>query len=500
MKNIHALLLFATFGLLFSASGIAQNSDSVKAYILEFIEPEVNIVVSYGSPDIIPQYVKQEPQNEKTEAFIEKIKKEYETTKNPMNLLQIGQTYIRMNQREKATHWMYRAESELEMAIEMHPDSIELVESAVLLYMELGNFDKAIESTEKVYEHYQSSDPLFMKALLCSFSGQFEKGLETSIKAMKLFPEEGKWFIARILNESQLKMQKLDFGSDEYGLSENRIDRSYLAEAYKKYPNSTEIELMSVFGDFLLFAYDELYPNMFKRFATMDDFENFTFGFDEDISAQLDDFHARVTKLSKKKEYKNWHPIHYTLGTIHLFKSEYKKAIPYFEKAINLMKPHYRNSDNNVNNSYNNLISIYTILEDYESAEKLTIQRATEEINIDPQADHYISMALYRIIDNDKHAGLKLLDQAIGIDSTAIDAYTYKAFVAMLNNELDEALVLLEVPQSVNPDDLLSYKAIIFYSLLTKNRSFTEDLINRLEAYDSTDRFIKEARRLLKTE
>ena len=100
MKPTTSILLLFSLLIVNVTTSLAQNQDSIKAYIREFIEPEVNYSVMYSTGCFSLEYVEHLPLNEKSEEFIENQKKEYETTKDPMALFLIGQTYRRMNQKK----------------------------------------------------------------------------------------------------------------------------------------------------------------------------------------------------------------------------------------------------------------------------------------------------------------------------------------------------------------------------------------------------------------
>ncbi|MFK7786409.1 MAG: tetratricopeptide repeat protein [Crocinitomicaceae bacterium] len=494
----YSLAFLALVGV--NSTSLAQNEDSVKAYILEFIEPDVNFSLSYGTGSLSLKYEEQSPLTPPTEEFIEEQKKEYESTKDPMNLYAIGQTYRRMNRRKEAAIWQEKALSEIEAVMGRYPDSIELVESAFLIYLEMGQSDLAVIAAKMVSDHYDNSQSLFAESLSYTYTQEFDKGLATSELGLMNYPGEARWYLLRIIHEFAKKMQVFGFGSEAFSAPENSIDRSFLDEAFLKYPDSTQVELVAALGNFFLFAYEEVLPQFYDDVADFGEIEGFSFDLNSEVNKKLDVHLERIIQLSKRKEFKNWHSIHYTLGVIHLLKSDYKKSIKHCEKAIALMAPKYRQGQDNAYSYYDNLITCHRILGDVEAAEKCVIARATEEVNLDPLPQYQIERAMYRAMDKDFEEAIQLLDKTIALDSSAIDAYTNKALLMMHAGKNDEVTKILDIAQTVNPNDIFLFKSVILYNLLNKSKALADNQINQLEAYDATDGFIEEARNLLKTE
>lgn len=492
-------LLFYFSALLFSGTSFSQNSDSVKAYILEFIDPEASFSVTYGTESMSLKYEERKPLTPKTQEFIDETLQDYEETNDPLLLYTIGQTYRRMNQRKEGEKWIERATLETETLMGTYPDSIELVEKAMIIYIDNNQPDLAALAAKMISDHYQNSKSLFSEAMTHTFSGDYNAGLALSEKGLVLYPDESKWYMARIIYEFTKKMNIYGFNTEGFNAKENRIDRSFLDEGLAQYPQSSEIQLVSALGNFFLFAYEEVLPKFYEQLSGDIKIEGFDFELSQALDEKMEVHFKRITELSNKKELKKWHTIKYTLGVIHMLRSNTHKAIQYFEEAIDLMKPKYRSSQDNVYHYYDNLILCHRILGDRTSAEKCAIARATEEINLDPLPQYYIEMALYRVVDEDYKAAHKLLDEAIGLDSTAVSAYSNKAMAFMLTDELDQADNYLRKAQMMDENDLVTFKATILFNLLKQETANAVQQIDHLEAYDNTDFFIKDVRRLLKT-
>lgn len=492
-------LLFSLL-LISSSTSLAQNVDSVKAYILESIKPEVNFSLEYNTGSLSLEYIEQDPLTPPTEEFIDESKKEYERTGDPMTLYLIGQTYKRLNRRRESKEWIEKALMETESLMEKYPDSIELVETAFLIYLDNNQPKLACLAAKMVSDHYQNSSSLLSETMSYTFTGQNDEGVKLANKGLELYPHEAKWYLIRMLHEISKKMTMFGFGSEEFVAEENRIDRSFLNDGIAKYPDSLEIQLTSVLCNFFLFAYEDVLPSFYNQLSGIANIEGFEFELEKSQDDKLETYFQRVTKLSKKRAFKNWHSLLYTLGTIQMLRSEPKKAITYFEKAIKLMKPKYRHGQDNVYHYYTNLIACHRILGDTVSAENCVIRRATEEINMDPLPIYYVEMALYRVIDKDYETAMDILNQTIAMDSSFIDAYTNKALLFMVDDKMDEAISCLQSGGAIDPNDVYAFKAIILFNILKKESTTALMQINQLEAYDPTDSFIEDARGLLETE
>ena len=499
MKHLHFLLFSLSIILFPSSSLIAQNADSVRAYMLEFIDPGVNVSIMYGTGSLSLEYIEQAPLAPATIGSIEEQKREYERTNDPLALYQIAQTYRRMNLHSESEQWTQRALDEIESLMEKYPDSIELIETAFLVYIDTGQPDIAAIAAKMISDHYQNSDKLFAEALAYTFTGQHTEGIAVCNRGLLLYPGEARWYLTRIVHDFTQKMSMFGFGTPEYNAKENRLDRTFLTEGFGNFPDSLEVELVSVLGDFFLFAYEEIMPTFYEQLSDNEEVEGFEFALGKSLNEKLDVYLQKVTKMSKRKAFKNWHAIHYTLGVMQMFRSELEKAVEHFEKAISLMKPKYRQGQDNVYHYYDNLMTCYRIMGDMTSAERCAVAKATEEINIDPVPDYYIEMALYRAMNKDFDAAISILDKTIAIDSSAINAFTKKAILLMISGKTDQAESSLSSALSINPDDLGVFKAIVFFNLLKKD-SVVENQINHLEAYDPTDTFIQDVRHLMKTE
>lgn len=500
MIHRHLLLFSLSVLLLSSGTSIAQNQDSIKAYILELVQPDPNFSLTYSTGSISLEYTERDPIGPLTEEYIDEKKKEYESTGNPMDLYLIGQTYKRMNRRGESEEWIERALLEVEDLMGKYPDSIELVETASLIYFDNGQHDLACLATKMISDHYQNSKSLFTEAMAYMFTNQYDDGIAVSNKGMLLYPDEADWYFARMIHEFFKKTKLFRVDSEEFSAEENWIDRSFLEEGLSSYPDSLDIQLIHALGNFFLFAYDELIPRFSRQISEFEEVEGFKFDLGNSLEKKLEVHFEEVTKLSKRKAFKNWHSIHYTLGTMYILQGKYEKAIVHLEKAISLMKPKYRSSHDNVYHHYDNLIMCHRILGDVNSAEKCAKRRATEEINMDPVPAYYLEMALYRALDKDYVSSLEILDQTIGIDSLSVDAYSNKALILMYSGETDEALDFLSKAEAINPNDIPTFQAIILYYLMKKDLATAAELINRLEAYFPEDDFVKDARRLSKTE
>lgn len=499
--NRRHYLLFSLSLLLFSPESLfAQNPDSVKAYILGLAEPEVTFSLMYGTGSLSMEYIEQPLLTPLTEEYIDERMKEYELTGDPISLLTIAQTYKRMNRHSEGEKWMERAILETEELMWKYPDSIEFVETASLLYLDNNQPDLASLTAKMISDHNQDEISLFAETMMYTFTGQYDLGIELSNKGLTLYPEEAKWYLIRMIHEFSKKMAAFNFGSEEFVAEENRIDRSFLNKGAANYPDNEKVQLAAVLCNFFLFAYEEVLPTFYEQLGNCDDIETFKFKIESSLDDKLEVHFQKVIKLSKQKAFKNWHSVHYTLGTIHMLRSETEKAIVYYEEAIDLMKPKYRHGQDNVYQYYDNLVTCYRMLGDTASAEKCAIIRATEEINLDPLPADYLNMALYRVMDKDFKAAIALLDQAIAIDSSAVDSYSTKALLLMLDDELHEALSLLKLAESIQPNNLRTVRAVILFRLLKKESAAALQLIGQLEAYDPTDFFIEDARRLLETE
>lgn len=475
------------FLLLLPMAAIAQNEDSLDAYVRDFMKPEISLSIVYNSDNFDLTYEKQTPLSLATEEFIKEQKEQYEKTKNPSCLMIIGQTYKRMNMRTIGRTWMEQAEKEVEAAIATYPDSSKLHETSMLIYMELERYEKFTKAAQEIVRlHPDSESSIFSEAMTYMFN-DVRTGLEKSRKGIEKYPGHVKWYVAQLLFEIRYQVHQYGFGTEE--AKNHPIDPIFLLDAKKSYPDSTKIEFAAEVGQFFIFAYQELLPEIYSDVPDFDEIEGFQFAFSPEIQKKLDVFQLQMEAFLKRKEFKNWHTLHYTLGSIYLLQSDYSKAQKFLEQAIKLKKPEYRSSQDNVYAYYDNLIACCHLLGDLKSAEKWSKVRATSEVNMDPSAQHYTNLALYHIQRNDMEKGKELLESAITMDSLTIDAYTYMALILMLDDQMEEAGEYLSQAQSINMDDLTAFKATILFSLYMKSTSTAKDLVDMILAYDETDPF-----------
>ena len=228
---------------------------------------------------------------------------------------------------------------------------------------------------------------------------------------------------------------------------EDIIYFSALEAACKKYPDN--------FGLTLIYK-------MFQQFTlTMkiisEDYALTTY--DRDQILQMDVFFQAALK---RNDFSNKAPIYKALGNLHFIAGDYKKAVPYLNKAIELKSNSVNTVFSNAGGLYDQLTATYLKMGDTLSAQKLQEKRIVKKPEIDPKAKDYSDMARYYFYYKKYDFAKEYCNKALAIDSTCADAYMGLAALALIKEDGDAAINICmnTVKLTTEYDDLFTQTAI----------------------------------------
>lgn len=360
--------------------------------------------------------------------------------------------YKKINKRKEATHYFNICLDLLHTRLDKTPSDMETYLSLAMVYTQMDDYYKALDSFEKYYQQYPQSDTLKGLQAMCfiatnNTTKMYEYGINTIIK----YPESALSYIC--INMAVLRDSLSKLGFPVINAANKKLEEiiyySSLDAACKKYPNNFELKLL----------YEMFQQLTLVIKVTSEEFKPTLY--DKQQVAQMKLFFETALK---RNDFPNQSTFYKSLANLYLIDGDYKKSIPYFQKAIELKLNATNNSLSNAGGLYDQLTSAYILMGDTLGAQKVQQDRIAKQPEVDLKAKDYSDMARYYFYYKKYDLAKEYCNKALAIDTLCADAYSGLAAVALIKGNNDAAYIFCVTAVKINTDneDLFTQSAIIW--------------------------------------
>ena len=485
MKDISTAvfsLVFPLYLLLVVIVAPAQDTAKIKEFVVKQFDPSANLGINYNSAIFKKEPVKKAPKDARTFEQVKVLLDSLEVDKSNELLARIGNLYMRLNRPTLGKHYLEKARLGMKKEWQLHPENDSVMAAYLVLNLGMGNLAKCLEINKQQLVSLPNDTSLkITRAFLLVLSGQLDEAVVFSDSVLQWYPEIPEAYLYRtmalIYHEISNLQKKQNLGEMQKEFESFSTDFSFLTQAKEKFPDNAALQVSILSNRLLILFYEKLLPYLFKSNTNL---KGFRFKNSTADLKQLNEMEKEFKQLKDNPAFRNPYVIYYSLGVIYLVKNDFKNARHYFQRAIDVKPLEYRDSQDNVESCYDNLIAMHLINDDKEAAAKCIRLKITDQAAFDPKAKDYVELSNIEAYQGNYSMAKTLLDTALLLDSASFEAYVNLADLALLKGNYKEAEMHLNTAYAINADYPGLYYSMIFHSLLTGDKSMAAYLVRRL--------------------
>ncbi len=490
-----SILIFAVSVLHFVSMG--QDTEGIKSFLLEQFEPYANLELKFSTDDLSKKMSRGYAFPEYSDKLISKWEDSLEKTSDPRFMLKIAQAHKAMNNQSLSNAWFKRASKMASDKILLYPDSLPLLETGKLISMESGDLISAIKYNYQVMlKNPDDTAAISLDLFLTFMTGQYDEGVRKCTRLINTKSEVPQFYLLKTTALAYRAMATINQLPDDEARFANwqgmGISDDFLINAQKAFPENQEIQLTVLLSRFYMFMYDNLVPILFNPPRSP---IGYKFELSDEILSELANFEALLKAWEREKSFENKYAIHLSLGMGQVFRNNFKKAITYFENAIESKPEVNRSAQSNPSSAYENIIACYLFLGDLKSAKEWQLAKLEDKPSGFEQAEDAIALGFSYMKENNLKDAEKSFQRAIAIDSTVAEPFVRIAEIRLLQGNVEEAEKLINQAFLIDQRDVIIYKALILVSFYKGDEDTANYLLNDLLAANPEDRFSKEVKK-----
>jgi tetratricopeptide (TPR) repeat protein len=436
------------------------------------INPNVSFTIT--SQDVMPNL---DPMAGKASSLKEAEKLEEKFKQDPANYslsMRIGSIYKELKKREQASKYFNLTLDIINDRIKKSPNDSTLYSALGYLYLKLEDLQQARNAFDKYLAKKPGAEEiLFFQAMISYMLNDNEKVNRYCKEAIRKHPLNADVFI--LLSFSIIADSINAHGNkNEDSLLFNKIEdvaHFYLLDSIcKKYPDNFSLKLTYQFSRHVVFM---------LKLAT----EPEPTAYDKE---QIKLFESFYTEAVKRKDSINKYLIYKCLGDLFLFTKQFKKAIPYYEKAIKQKSPKQSSSISNADAVYSHLEAAYLLAGDTSNAEKIIKRRIAKRPEIELQSKDYVSLAAYYFHYKDLKTAASFCNKALEIDPLSKKAYIGLSAINLYDNKLKEAMDYCYKASSMGSESEITDVLSAIILLHDGEVKYSYDFLNKAKQIDDS--------------
>lgn len=479
---IFRTLILSTF--FFTSLTTFAQKEFIDSLVNSRFTPEMSMMVSFFTPDVLmerPEQISLEPMSEKRlQQMLDSL------DKFPSKELEsrLGSAYNRLGLIHEAMFHKRNALDAYQKALKQQPLDEDLLNGLIYLQMELGDLQASLVTLETLHDHYPNDTNYYsLKFYLQLFSGQVLEANGTAQLQLSTFPDLPDPYLQLTIAESYRIIQQMQY-SNGLDPSDLRMDLPQLKTIEEKYMDRSDMKAVYLASKLLNFFFVRL-DTILESAAESKDF---TFPLTEPDREELNGYLTLLDDIRADPNFHNAYFTEYVTGTIRFMQNQREKAAKHFKSAIEELN--YWNSDqDNPSAAFDNLLLIYLLNEDLNSAIELIKKRITlSSVNAPSALDQILLGQLYAST-KDYESATAAWEKALRMNPEAGDVYALKAEMQILKGDNDKAQELLDQLFQKNANNEELYYALTILSLATGNEDSADFLADKILSSYPEDSF-----------
>lgn len=442
------LFLISLFSYIFLYSQSDQNDTLhtyLKTVVVKLMKPHVNMNYSYVTDEIKnqePDLKVEIPQLKDTANYLQKLKGDFTDWKI---FVKIAKIYRRYAMEQNAYPYFVNAYNLI--ASEIKKDSLnpKYYSEMAQLYLDAGNQEYAQAYLNMTYQ-MNPEDTLVLKLLPMYLATSGD--IYTAEKINQIFLKKNPNDVEPYVNILTIEIFKVLYDSTMMNNMENitaqkLFDESKIKTASDKYKDKAFTVLYHVGQLFALYV----------KYSSINDISNGKIELSETDKNQLIKLKEFFTKAISSSTYKNKHILYKSLGFIYLLQNDLDNAIKYFNEMMNYY-PKDKLSDD-----YDILFAVEYFLKK-DTMEAIHILQKKIELNkslILNNPEDYIRLGNTYLQSTKFVEAQKAYQNALNINSKAIDAYLGLSVLEMLNMNFQESNEYMNKAYDLDKNYYLTY-------------------------------------------
>jgi tetratricopeptide (TPR) repeat protein len=432
--------------------------------LMDCLRPDNQLRFSYSSSDLFePTGKPQLPANEETVKTLKKKIKD-----NPKDIAaynELAAVCKRMRRYSEAEEYLNKAIALLQEKIKMYPDSTDAYTILGSAYLASGRYDESLNTYARLISinPKDNAAPEFISFLLMS-TNRFDSASAFIARRIQQYPDDFDSYTILPVFYFYSFMKKLNDTGFEGQVghinTETAISMPLLLENFEKNRKDVKVEFRCQVAR-QIFLSSFLMVKCFYDLAF--DANHIKFRLSADDLARLDAGQKYFEECLKRKDIVNKYFPNKLLGSICMLRNDFKKAAPYFQKAIAL-KSKNKQDFSNGNEDYDNLLSVYMISGDTASYLKWLDEKIK---NSDPDPQDDLKLARIKLAKGkltEAASTYSIIIEKFGSDAAAAEAWLGLAHINYLQGKLKESTVLIDKAYALNKSNWLVY---IFYGIIS---------------------------------
>jgi tetratricopeptide (TPR) repeat protein len=406
----------------------------------QLFKPAANVAFSVNSQEVLPVAPTHKPDKPISRLDVTKLEKKLaDDPDNPALYNQIGNAFKRLNEREMAMNYFTKAERMLRDMIAANEDSSALHTELGLVYMNMEYINQAANKFMDAYE-MDPNDTIakFSLPLMLYYSGRYEKARQYAMSSIFDNPEDPTNYMWVTLFNMGERMIEFSGVEDPKQLEtqvrklvvDSIFDLTAIRSSIDSFPDEFSLQVVHKVSRHLAL--------LCKSYYTIDKVK-MKFNLSPTDLKELKSLEKFYKVALSREDFTNRYVFYKALGAAQIMRNDYKKAIPYLEKAI-AMKPIEKSTlQNNPTETYDNLIGAYILLDDMKKTEEAILRKIKDQPEIDPKANNYAMMADLKIYNKAYAEAEGYCLDALKLDKQCEKAHLAKGGVNMMAKNWKEA-------------------------------------------------------------
>ncbi len=452
----------------------------LKAIAVKLMKPHVNMNYSYVTDEIrnqAPDLKVKIPQLKDTVKYINNLKGDFSDWKN---FVEIAKIYRRYSMEQNA--YPYFVNTYNLIASEIKKDSLnpEYYLDMAQLYLDAGNQEYAQAYLNMTYQ-MNPEDTLVLKLLpmYLATSGDIQKAEKVNNVFLKKKPND----VEPYVNILTIEIFKVLYDSTmmnnmESITAQKLFDLSKIKAASDKYKDKAFTVLYHVGQLFALYV----------KYSSIDDISNGEIKLSETDKTQLKQLKKFFTKAVSNSTYKNKHILYKSLGFICLLQNDLDGSIKYFKEMMSFYPK------DELSNDYDILFAVHYFLKK-DTAEAINTLKEKIDLNrnlVLNNSEDYIRLGNSYLQSSKFVDAQKAYQNALSINSKAIDAYLGLSVLEMLNMNFQESNKYMNLAYDIDKNYYLTYTMFGVLTLMADDYRQAKSALEQALKLKPDDKIINE--------